>query len=232
MPEISLAAVFVVGLLGGGHCAGMCGGIVGALSSQAKGARAGLHLAYSSGRIASYAAAGALAGSVGGLGLLLSDLLPVQLGLYILANVMLLVLGLYLAGLSSLAARFEAPGRRLWARLQPLTRRLLPADTLPRAVGVGLLWGWIPCGLVYGVLATALLSGSVGQGASLMAAFGLGTLPNLLAAGLLVGRAGRVLRAPVFRTVSGALVFGFGAAGLARALELGDQIRRGVLCLA
>ena len=229
--DLSLAAVFVVGLLGGGHCAGMCGGIVGALSSQPGGGKPSLHLAYSSGRIASYSVAGAIAGSVGGLGLLFSGMLPVQLGLYVLANAMLLILGLYLAGLSPLAAKFEAAGRNLWRHLQPLTRRLVPADTLPRALAVGALWGWIPCGLVYGVLATALLSGSASRGAMVMLAFGLGTLPNLLLAGLVVRGAGRVLQGRVFRTVCGALVFGFGVTGLARAFELTDKIRAGILCI-
>lgn len=231
IPEASLLAVFVVGLLGGGHCAGMCGGIVGALSAQPGGGRVPLHLAYSTGRIASYAAAGAIAGSIGGLGLLLSDVLPVQLALYVLANLMLVLLGLYLAGISAIVTRFEAAGRWLWSRLQPLAGRMLPANTLPRALGVGVLWGWLPCGLVYAVLATALFAGSALEGAALMAAFGLGTLPNLLAAGLLVARAGRFLRAKLVRFVSGTLVLAFGVVGLAHAFELGDQIRRGILCI-
>jgi sulfite exporter TauE/SafE len=231
MLEASLLAVFVVGLLGGGHCAAMCGGIVGALSVQSGAARVPLHLAYSAGRIASYALAGAVAGSIGGLGLLLSGALPVQLVLYVFANIMLVLLGLYLAGISAVVTRFESAGRALWARLQPLTARLLPANTLPRALGVGALWGWLPCGLVYAVLATALFAGSALEGAALMAAFGLGTLPNLLAAGLLISRAGRFLRARAVRLVSGALVFGFGLSGLAHAFELGEQIRRGILCL-
>lgn len=230
--ELGLAAVFLVGLLGAGHCAGMCGGIVGALSAQPGGGNAVLHLAYSTGRVASYCLAGAIAGTVGGLGLLFSGLLPVQLALYVLANVMLLILGLYLAGLSPLAARFESFGRFLWRRLQPLTARLVPADTLPRALAVGTLWGWIPCGLVYGVLATALLSGSAGRGALVMLAFGLGTLPNLLLAGLVAKRAARVLRGRTFRTVCGALVFGFGVSGLAHAFDLSDKIRAGVLCFS
>lgn len=229
--DLSLAAVFVVGLLGAGHCAGMCGGIVSALSAQESGGRVGLHLAYSSGRIASYSVAGAIAGSIGGLGLLFGNVLPVQTGLYVLANVMLLILGLYLAGLWGLAARFEAAGRFLWQRVQPLTPGLLPANTLPRALAVGALWGWIPCGLVYGVLATALLSGSAGQGAAVMAAFGLGTLPNLLAAGLLMHRARRLFQAQAFRTVCGALVFAFGVSGLVHAFDLTDRIRAGVLCI-
>lgn len=230
--ELGLAAIFLVGLLGGGHCAGMCGGIVGALSAQPGGGKPLLHLAYSSGRIASYSVAGAIAGSIGGLGLLFSSGLPVQLALYVLANVMLLILGLYLAGFSPLAARFESAGQFLWRRIQPYTRRFVPADTVPRALAVGVLWGWIPCGLVYGVLATALLSGSATSGALVMLAFGLGTLPNLLLAGLLVRRAARALQARTFRTICGALVFGFGVSGLAHAFDLKDGIRSGLLCFS
>jgi hypothetical protein len=230
MPDIGVLAVFLIGLMGAGHCAGMCGGIVGALSAQPGGARLSLHLAYSAGRIASYSMAGAVAGAVGGAGLLLSEVLPVQLALYLAANVMLVLLGLYLAGMSSLLTRLEPAGRAIWRRLQPLGRRLFPVDTARKALAVGAVWGWIPCGLVYAVLATALFAGSPAKGAALMAAFGLGTLPTLLAAGLLVRRAGALFRARAFRLVCGALVFGFGVSGLARAFELGDQIRRGVLC--
>ena len=231
--ELSLAGVFLVGLLGAGHCAGMCGGIVGALSARPDGGKPILHVAYSSGRIASYCLAGAIAGSVGGLGLLFSDVLPIQLGLYVLANLMLLILGLYLAGLSALAARFESAGRFLWRHVQPLTRGFLPADTVPRALAVGGLWGWIPCGLVYAVLATALLSGSAAQGALVMLAFGLGTLPNLLLVGLMMRRAAQVFQGRTFRTVCGALVFGFGVSGLAHAFDLTDRIRAGLeLCFS
>ena len=149
-------AVFLTGLLGGVHCAGMCGGIVAALSRQTAAGRWHLHLGYSFGRIVSYAVAGALAGTAGSLGLLLDGVLPVQIALYVLANLMLIILGLYLAGVSAVAARLETMGTWLWRRIQPFTRRLLPADTLPRALGLGLLWGWLPCGLVYGILLMAM----------------------------------------------------------------------------
>jgi sulfite exporter TauE/SafE len=231
MPDIGLLAMFLVGLLGAGHCAGMCGGIVSALSAQPGGARLSMHFAYSAGRIVSYSVAGAIAGMVGGLGLMLSDVLPMQLALYVVANIMLVLLGLYLAGMSSMLTRLEPMGRALWRRLQPLGRRLFPVDSAAKALAVGAIWGWIPCGLVYAVLAAALFAGSPAKGAALMAAFGLGTLPTLLAAGLLMQRAGGLFRARAFRVVSGALVFGFGISGLAQAFELGEQIRRGILCL-
>jgi len=225
------AAVFVTGLLGGVHCAGMCGGIVAALSGQAGGRRWSLHLGYSAGRVASYAVAGAIAGTAGSIGLMFDGVLPVQMTLYVLANVMLIGLGLYLAGVSQIVTRFERLGLALWQRVQPLTRRLLPADTLPRAVGLGLLWGWIPCGLVYAILGTALLAGDALDGAAIMAAFGLGTVPNLLLAGLAMRKLNGVTRSRRVRLAAGGLVLGFGVYGLANAATLAEHIRGGLLCL-
>jgi sulfite exporter TauE/SafE len=224
-------AVFLTGLLGGVHCAGMCGGIVAAVSGQVGAARWHLHLGYNLGRILSYAAAGAIAGAAGSLGLLFDRLLPIQLALYVLANLMLVLLGLYLAGVSQVVARLERLGVSLWQRIQPLTRRLLPADTLPRAVGLGVLWGWLPCGLVYGILVTALLTGDAVDGAAIMLAFGLGTLPNLLFAGLAWRGLSRITRARPLRVAAGAVVLGFGVYGLANAATLSQHIRGGLICL-
>lgn len=224
-------AVFLTGLLGGVHCAGMCGGIVAALSEQAGGRRWSLHLGYSAGRVTSYAVAGAIVGAAGSIGLLFDGVLPVQMALYVLANVLLIGLGLYLAGVSRVVARFERLGLALWQRLQPLTRHLLPADTLPRAIGLGLLWGWIPCGLVYAILGTALLAGNPLDGAAIMLAFGLGTVPNLLLAGLALRKFTGVTRARPVRMAAGGLVLGFGVYGLANAATLTGHIRNGLLCL-
>jgi len=225
------AAVFVTGLLGGVHCAGMCGGIVAALSGPAGGRRWSLHFGYNAGRVVSYGVAGAIAGTVGSIGLLFDGMLPVQITLYVLANLMLIGLGLYLAGVSHVVATFERLGMGLWKRLQPLTRRLLPADTLPRALGLGLVWGWIPCGLVYAVLGTALLAGDALNGAAIMLAFGLGTVPNLLLAGVALRRLNGVTRARPVRMAAGGLVLGFGVYGLANAATLTEHIRSGLICI-
>jgi sulfite exporter TauE/SafE len=227
------AALFLTGLLGGVHCMGMCGGIVAALSGggTGKSARWDLHLGYNLGRIASYAVAGALAGALGSAGLLLDGVLPVQLVLYVAANIVLIGLGLYLAGISRVVASVERAGLVLWRRIQPLTRAVLPAETLPKALALGLLWGWIPCGLVYGILVTALLSGDPMTGAAVMAAFGAGTLPNLLVAGLAWRKLRGFRQARPVRLASGALVLGFGVYGLAHAATLSEHIRDGVLCL-
>jgi sulfite exporter TauE/SafE len=108
----------------------------------------------------------------------------VSRGLYAFASVMLILLGLYLAGLSRAVLVLEHLGSGIWKKLQPLMKRFMPVRNPLQAVLVGMIWGWLPCGLVYSVLLTALASGSALQGAFIMLAFGLGTLPNLLAIGL------------------------------------------------
>jgi sulfite exporter TauE/SafE len=191
----------------------MCGGIVGALSlSAAPGVRPlSLHLAYNAGRIASYVTAGAVAGTIG---YAFGALLPVQRGLYLFASLMMVAMGFYLLGATRALAFVERGGQRLWTHLQPLTRRFLPVRGSAQALPLGLLWGWLPCGLVYSALTTALAAGSAPRGALLMLAFGLGTLPNLLLAGLLLARFRRFAQAQATRIVSGALVLAFGLYGL------------------
>jgi hypothetical protein len=215
MPEAAYVSAFLVGLLGGVHCLGMCGGIVGALSMQRPGARpvVGFQLAYSSGRILSYAVAGALAGA---LGLAAGGAVEVRVGLYILANLMLLALGFYLAGLWQGTAALERAGALFWARIRPLATRFIPVDSTPRALASGLLWGWLPCGMVYSVLTTALFSGSAARGFLVMLAFGLGTLPNLLGMGLVADRLRPLLQWRWLRLTAGLLVAGFGVLGLIR----------------
>lgn len=234
MPETGYIAVFLIGLLGGTHCVGMCGGIVSALTVQIPG-QVGrqwpIHLAYNLGRIATYTGLGALLGAIGSVGLLFDDFLPVQMALYLMANLMLVALGLYLTGFTRLLAPLERMGQTLWRRVQPLTRRFLPVRGLRQAIPLGLLWGLLPCGLVYSVLTTALITGSAAGGAGLMLAFGLGTLPNLMLAGMLLKRLQGVTRRPWVRTLAGSVVLGFGVFGLVNASTLGSRLWNGVLCV-
>ena len=213
MPDSGFFALFLVGLLGGTHCVGMCGGIVGALA-MGGASRWSMHLAYNAGRILSYAAAGALAGALGAASLGLEGQVPARLLLYLLATLMLIALGCYLLGATRALAFTERAGKALWRRVQPLTRRFLPATTVRQAFPLGLLWGWLPCGLVYSALASALSAGSAARGAALMLAFGLGTLPNLLLAGIVLARLNEFVRRPSVRILSGLLVLGFGVYGL------------------
>jgi len=233
MPETGYIAVFLIGLLGGTHCVAMCGGIVGALSVQMPGQQARqwpIHLAYNLGRITTYTALGGLVGAIGSAGMLFGDVLPVQLGLYVAANVMLILLGLYLTGVTQLLTPIERAGGVIWKRIQPLTSRFLPARSVGRALPLGLLWGFLPCGLVYSVLTTALVTGSAARGAGLMLAFGLGTLPNLMLAGMLFKRFRDLTRNTRVRLAAGLLVAGFGVYGLYHAQHLGGQLWSGVIC--
>ncbi len=219
MPESGYLSLFLIGLLGGTHCVGMCGGIVSALS-MGGAPRFSLHLAYNGGRIVSYAAAGAIAGALGGVSLALSGQLSVRIFLYVLANLMLVALGLYLAGVIQALSFIERAGQRLWRYLQPLSRRYLPVRTVLQAFPLGLVWGWLPCGLVYSALATALSSGSASSGAGMMIAFGVGTLPNLLLAGLLAVRLREYVAKPWVRLIAGLLIIGFGVWGLVGSVRL------------
>lgn len=185
MIETSLLVLFLSGLLGGGHCVGMCGGIVTALSISLprKRRRWPMLLGYNVGRIASYMAIGALLGGAVEASSTLATR-PLQLALSGFANIMIIGLGLYLAGLSNAVTHIEHLGRPLWGYLHPYIARLLPIKTVPHAVLAGAIWGWLPCGLVYSASLSALATGHWASGALIMLAFGLGTLPNLLAMGL------------------------------------------------
>lgn len=220
MPELSLIGALIAGLLGGVHCAGMCGGLVTAFALGAPGRsnRLSLQLTCNLGRIATYTLLGLVAGAAGSSTLVFERALPVQRILFAAASLMLIGLGLYLAGLFSRFAAIETIGTGLWRYVQPALSRLLPIDSPGKALAAGGLWGFLPCGLVYSVVVLALATGSALRGALVMLAFGLGTLPNLLAMGMLAGRLQPFLQDRRVRTLAGTVIAGFGAWGLARLL--------------
>lgn len=221
------AAAFVAGLLGGVHCAGMCGGIVGGLASASRGPVPPRQLAFNAGRIASYAMAGAAAGAFGSLGPMLGPVLFAQSAMFALANLLMLMLGLYVAGWGRGVLRLERAGAVVWRRIEPLARRCFPIDSLPKALAAGLAWGWVPCGLVYTMLVLSLASASAWGGAAIMAAFGLGTLPTLLAAGFATQRVLAVRRLPWVRQGAGAALMVLAIVGLARLPGLSSALRAG-----
>ncbi|MEE1920522.1 sulfite exporter TauE/SafE family protein [Pseudomonas sp. 148P] len=212
MVELSplLGSALILGLLGGGHCLGMCGGLMGALTlaipPEQRGRRLRLLIAYNLGRILSYASAGLLLG-LAGWALAGS---PLATGLRVLAALLLICMGLYLAGWWSGLTRVESLGRGLWRHIQPVATRLLPVSSLPRALLLGALWGWLPCGLVYSTLLWASSQGNALHSALLMLAFGIGTWPILLATGLAAERVTALLRRRGVRIAGGLLVILFG----------------------
>ncbi|OSI13186.1 sulfite exporter TauE/SafE family protein [Neisseria canis] len=210
---ITLLSLFIIGFFGGGHCVGMCGSLSSAFALQLPPHinRFWLIVLLNLGRISSYIVIGVLVGALGQIGASLDQTRVLQNGLLIAANVLLLFLGLYLAGISGAARKVENLGRPIWRRLNPVLNKLLPIKSVPACFGVGLLWGWLPCGLVYSASLYALGSGSAAKGGLYMLAFALGTLPNLLAMGWFAAQLKGVLQKRSIRLITGLLVAAWAA---------------------
>lgn len=221
--QTMLLAAFAAGLLGGVHCAAMCGGIVSLTSAPRAGAnpaQRGFAAFYNAGRIASYVAAGALAGAFGQAGVALRGGALAQHLLMFVMGATLIVVALNVAGVRPVTRGIEFAGSFLWRRVQPLSRRFLPVTTRSQALGLGALWGWLPCGMVYAVLLMAFASGSAVEGALLLAAFGLGTLPNLLIIGAAAQRAsGWMQQSRWLRYAVSLLIAAVGAYGMLHVLQ-------------
>ncbi len=208
-----LITAFIMGLLGGTHCIGMCGGLSSAFTfalppRAREGWRLlGWQLLYNSGRLTTYALLGLLAG-----GVLLSLPTPdagKQL-IRLLAGVFMVLLGAYLAGWFQALAQIERIGTPLWRALTPLRQRLMPIKNPPQAILAGMIWGLLPCGLVYSAMALAAMRGNPAEAAFVMLAFGLGTLPTLLLTGTAAGQVRHLLQRPGTRQSAGMLVILFG----------------------
>jgi hypothetical protein len=226
-PDLLYPAAFLIGLTGGVHCFGMCGGIVGALtlglpptSGHPLRTRLPFLLAYNLGRITSYVTAGTLAGGVGAWAAHLISVHHAQLGLQIIAGLFMILLGLYLAGWQGTLSRLERAGGALWRRIEPLGRRFFPVRTPLQALGIGLVWGWLPCGLVYSVLVWAMGAGGALEGGLLLLSFGLGTLPTLLAMGTVAATLAGFVRRRGVRAAAGVMVILFGVYEISLAVKI------------
>lgn len=202
----------MLGLLGSSHCLGMCGGIMSALTMncQKSGARAvfAILLSYNIGRISSYMLAGLM---VGLFGLWLQNLhAEIGLILRLVSAVLLILMGFYLTGWWMALTVLETAGGKLWRVIQPLGNRLMPVQSAGQAFLLGCLWGWLPCGLVYSVLAWSASSADLTMSLALMLAFGLGTLPAVMATGLFARQIDAVIKKQSARQVSGLLIIVFG----------------------
>lgn len=217
MQEFSYLTAFIVGLMGGVHCIGMCGGIVGALSFGLSQQNTGtknrlfqLLAGYNLGRIMSYTLAGGLMGSIGWMASHWLEIRQMQLLLQLLAAVFMILLGLYLSGWWPVLVHLEKAGGVIWRKIEPMARKVLPVQNIGQAWMMGVLWGWLPCGLVYSVLIWSVSAGSFQQGALLMLSFGLGTLPNLLAMGVFASQLNHWVKNNWVRQLAGGLVMVFG----------------------
>ncbi len=237
-----LVSAWLVGALGGLHCASMCGGFIAVLS--ARDARAGntatmlpavtivrRQLGYHAARLASYAMLGAVFGGAGAASMDAVAWAPLQRTLYLVANASLLLLGLGMLVRIRPLAWLQLSGARAFALILPVTGSLLQLRGTPGRIALGLVWGLMPCAMVYGVLPLALFSGGAWQGAAVMAAFGVGTLPNVVAAGVLLGRARHRFDGLALRCFAAVLLVAFALVGAYRALWVADALTQGPFCL-
>lgn len=212
-----LITALVVGFLGGVHCLGMCGGVVGALtfSLESKAQVSWwrmlpFQLAYNIGRISSYVIIGALFGFLGAALGSIASFLPAQQVLQVIAGLFMIALGLYLGGWWFGLVAIEKVGRSVWQRLSPYASKFTPVKYIHQAWLYGLVWGWLPCGLVYSMLIMALSAGGALEGGLVMLAFGLGTLPNLLLMGVFAFYFTKISRNLWVRRFAGACVMAMG----------------------
>jgi sulfite exporter TauE/SafE len=211
---LNLVPFFLAGLLGGGHCLGMCGGFVTAFSFHLPKARRWRYLlGLNAGRLLGYMGIGMIMGWLGA-GVLLTRLWSIQLILHSIASIILLFLGLYIAGFSSKITLLEKIGAPIWRCLQPILHYFLPMRYWWQTLPVGMLWGWLPCGMVYTAAISALASTSWQQGAFIMMAFGLGTLPNLLLMGRFAVEIQSYWRHRWVRLLSGTFISFFALLGI------------------
>ncbi len=206
---LSVTSMFLIGLLGSGHCVGMCGGIVAALGFAADSdqSRWPIILTYNLGRITSYGLMGALVGLLGYYGDQFLSLGPWLRGF---AGILLVLMGLYIAGWWRILAQLEKAGQHVWKRIQPLSKGLFKVRSIGKGFLFGMLWGWLPCGLVYSALAYAGASATPVAGGLAMIAFGVGTMPAMFAGGVFSTQLRTLLQGRLLRAVMALILIAFG----------------------
>ncbi len=182
----AIAAALAAGFFGSAHCLGMCGGIAGLYAVKLEVAsisrRLTLGIFYNVGRVLGYAVLGFL---VAGISRTMAGVIPALTGpVRLLSGVLIILVGLQIAFHWRPLEWLERGGNRLWQRIAPTARGLLPVTNAPKALALGFIWGWLPCGLVYSALLIAATSGDALNGAGVMVAFGIGTLPAMVLTGL------------------------------------------------
>ena len=202
MSEATLLGALLLGLMGSAHCLGMCGGLA-AMTGQGVGGLSRVVI-YNLGRLTTYALLGALAGWFGEQ--ILAAAPKFTLILRGAAGLLLIAMGLYVTGWWMGLSYLERGGAYIWRYLQPFTRRLLPVEHAGQALLLGLIWGLLPCGLVYSTISWALVTADWRQSALLMLSFGIGTLPAMVGLGVLHGAVVSKLKSRRFRSVAGIFI--------------------------
>jgi sulfite exporter TauE/SafE len=179
---IALGGALLAGLVGSVHCVAMCGGIATGFAPFGADRKAAGRVALTTnlGRVSGYVLAGLIVGGFGHGLVALFRIEPLMFALRALAGLVLILIALRALGLTGRFRVLGAAGEALWSMVRPLQARLLPANTFARRFGLGMVWGWMPCGLSGTLLTVAWLQATAPGGGAIMAAFGLGTLPTML----------------------------------------------------
>lgn len=206
---LSVISMLLIGLMGAGHCAGMCGGIIAALgfAADSRQSRWPIIVSYNLGRITSYGLMGALVGLLGQFG---DQFLALGSWLRAAAGVLLILMGFYLAGWWKVLVHLEKLGQLVWKKIQPISSRLFQVRSIAKGFLFGMLWGWLPCGLVYSALAFAGATASPVTGLLAMMAFGIGTLPAMLLGGIFSTQLREILQGKWLRTMMALVLIVFG----------------------
>ncbi|BDX06537.1 sulfite exporter TauE/SafE family protein [Planctobacterium marinum] len=212
-------AAFLIGIAGSVHCSAMCGGVIAGLNYAIPNNKPLLPyaLSYNLGRILSYGAAGLIAGALG-------QIFSHQIGsgialLKLLSGVMLVLLGAYIGNWWRVLSKLESAGARLWRKVSPLAKRFVPFKTPFHAFPYGLIWGWLPCGLVYSTLAWSMATGDAVNSAFLMICFGLGTLPATLLLALSAKQLLAITQAPRTKQIIALALVAYGGFIIAQSLQ-------------
>ncbi|MGF1720921.1 sulfite exporter TauE/SafE family protein [Vibrio kyushuensis] len=208
--SIDWLGAFFIGLIGAGHCMGMCGGLASALSiGQHQGSRM-IPIYYNFGRLLSYATIGAIIGSAVSTLIEFTQLNQALAWLRLVAAIFMIILALYVGRWWFGLLAFEKIGQRFWKYLSPVGQSLLPLKKPFYALPFGFVWGWLPCGLVYSILTWAAVSGSAVNGALIMLCFGLGTLPAMLLIGYSATHLKKIQQSALFRSIGASCILAYG----------------------
>lgn len=226
-----LATAFVTGLLGSAHCFGMCAGISGLFAINASVASLRLQvpraIAYNLGRVLSYAFLGVLVAVLGKT--IVSGIPDIAAPVRFASGILIILVGLQLAFGWRILSPLESAGARLWKRIAPAARGLVPVESAAQALGLGLIWGWLPCGLVYSVLLLAATTAEPAAGGLVMIAFGLGTMPAMIATGISASKLAQFMSGK--RLGAGLLIIVLGLATIAMPVmkftSSGDAMQHG-----
>jgi uncharacterized protein len=220
--------IFLIGLLGSMHCIGMCGGFVAMYSLKKPAAAPSLpfHLLYNMGRITTYTLIGGTLGYIGSFASLLGTHRGIPGAVLLLSGVVMVLMGLNLAGILGKRGLFEDTGITERTFFRTSLHRILALESAWGTLLLGLLLGFLPCGLLYPLFMNAAASGGFVNGMFIMLVFGIGTVPAMLSFGYLVSRIQPHMKVLMYR-IAAIMIVLIGVRSLLRGMAFNGWISLG-----